>query len=310
MYPSDPGPKRLLIVEDDDAVREAVACQFRKRADYEVREAASAGEALEAFGVAPSDVVLIDIQLPDLSGIELVSRLKELRPAVRPIMMSGWADIQDTVKALRAGAVDFFQKPFKMEEVLASVEQAFQAIAAAQVGRPVHAYLIEERRVFRIPNDFSIIPHVISDILRSLEGDFGINKSELDGVQTALHEMMINAIEHGNLGITYEEKSRLLETPSGLHEEFERRAQDPSRSGRRVTVVYQETPEAVTVRIADEGEGFDHASLPDPTQPYESRHGRGILITRVFMDEVRFNEAGNEVTLVKYKKPRRKTQPA
>lgn len=293
----------LLIVEDEEMVRDVIVRQIENKSNFRVSAAASAGEALAFLEKETPDVALIDIRLPDMQGTELIRRIKEVRPHLRAIMMSGWADIQDTITALRCGAVDFFQKPLKIDDVLASIDHAFEMASAIRASRSLQPFLLEEIRTFRIPNEVSLVPHLTAEITGSLEGDPGISRDELEGIRTSIHEIVLNAIEHGNLAITYDEKSQLMQSVLGLKREIARRAADPRYRDRRVLVTFQNTPQVAIVTVADQGDGFDHSKLPDPSQLGDAPHGRGILITKIFMDEVRYNAKGNEVTLMKYKKP-------
>jgi hypothetical protein len=108
----------------------------------------------------------------------------------------------------------------------------------------------------------------------------------------------VNAIYHGSLEL----KSQLLEEDEI---EFARllreRARQSPYASRRVHVIARETRTEVTYIIRDEGPGFDPSSLPDPTDPanLERRSGRGLFLIRTFMDEVRHNGKGNEITMVK-----------
>jgi hypothetical protein len=117
--------------------------------------------------------------------------------------------------------------------------------------------------------------------------------------------MIINAIEHGNLGITYEEKSRAREA-NDLSDLIRRRAQEPERRRRRVRITCEITPAGLRCLIQDQGKGFNHSvysSIEDPALLFErigtSLHGRGIVLTRLQFDEVTFNDIGNEVCIIK-----------
>ena len=120
-------------------------------------------------------------------------------------------------------------------------------------------------------------------------------------IVTALKEALLNAIEHGNLEL--DSKMR----DDGTGEEFyrlaETRMQQEPYCNRRVTVTMRLSPEQLAYVIRDEGPGFDPSTLPDPTDPesIQRAHGRGLLLIRSFMDDVVFNEAGNQITLIKYR---------
>lgn len=291
----------LLIVEDEDFILEMVEKWVKDNTSYQVTCVSRADEALRRLPELRPDVILSDIRMPGMSGQELLSEVKRIDPTIPFILMSGHGDIVDTIKALRSGALDFFQKPFKMGSLMASIDRAFHLIDSRRFRKVVNSYLVDEQRRFKIPNDLDLVPHLISELVGYLDHDPALDHASLEGVRAALHEMIVNAIEHGNLGITYEEKSALMESPHGWWKEVESRAKIDPYQHRRVSIELQNTPGELKLVVEDEGEGFDHANLPDPTTAGHLLHGRGVLIARVHMDEVRYNEVGNRVTLIKNK---------
>ncbi len=122
--------------------------------------------------------------------------------------------------------------------------------------------------------------------------------ADLIRVGTALHEAFVNAIEHGNLELD----SGLRNDPSGAYQRLasERRRQTPF-CDRLVHVRARLSSEEAIITLLDQGPGFDPSVLPDPTDPENigKISGRGLLLIRTFMDDVFFNETGNEITLIK-----------
>ena len=115
----------------------------------------------------------------------------------------------------------------------------------------------------------------------------------------ALYEMIINAIEHGNCGVTYDEKSRFLERGGCMPDLIEKKCQDPAIASKSVTFDYTIYPTHARFVIADEGDGFDWRTMIK-TIPQEDAlrlHGRGILITKETVKKLEYNDKGNEVTL-------------
>ncbi|MDD3148000.1 MAG: cyclic nucleotide-binding domain-containing protein [Candidatus Riflebacteria bacterium] len=115
-----------------------------------------------------------------------------------------------------------------------------------------------------------------------------------------LIELLINAIEHGNCGITYDEKTRWLERNNNINELIDQKCTDPKIGARQVTLHYEIRPDASSFKITDEGDGFDWRALKAPTLSEEaiSLHGRGILLSRSMATELSYNEQGNEVEFV------------
>src|SRR5512138_207077 len=107
---------RLLIVDDDDQLREALVRRFQRQG-VSVTAAASGAEALDKAAQAPCDVALLDLHLPDLSGIDLLERLKEAQPPLEAIMLTAHGSIETAIQAMKRGAYDYLAKPFHLPEL-------------------------------------------------------------------------------------------------------------------------------------------------------------------------------------------------
>ncbi|MBV6493589.1 MAG: hypothetical protein LDLANPLL_01612 [Turneriella sp.] len=125
---------------------------------------------------------------------------------------------------------------------------------------------------------------------------------QLNLLRTCIREILINAIEHGNLAVSFEEKTRIIEERDFM-EFLRERQKDVKYTARRVHIEYTITHNQFTIQITDEGEGFDHKGFIKRAAEDDSllllEHGRGITMTQNAFDEVHFNEKGNQVTLVK-----------
>ena len=116
---------RVLVVDDDKAVRAALGVNLRK-AGYEVTLCRSAQEALAALADRPFDLVLTDVAMPGMSGLELLAQLRATWPNVRIVVMTGYGSVPDAVATMKAGADDYIIKPISREELLVIVERAVQ----------------------------------------------------------------------------------------------------------------------------------------------------------------------------------------
>jgi two-component system, LuxR family, response regulator FixJ len=116
-------PRVVHIIDDDEALRESLAFLLRT-AKLEVKSFDSAKAFLEALPDASLVCVITDVRMPDLSGIDLLKRLKELKVGVPVIVITGHGDIALAVEAMKIGAADFFEKPFNDDLLLASVHAA------------------------------------------------------------------------------------------------------------------------------------------------------------------------------------------
>ncbi len=124
---SEPGLMQGIVhvIDDDDALRESLTFLLRT-AQIDVRPYASAQTFLEALPDPSLNCIISDVRMPDMSGIDLLRRLKELRITVPVIVITGHGDVALAVEAMKIGAVDFLEKPFDDEVLLASVQSALR----------------------------------------------------------------------------------------------------------------------------------------------------------------------------------------
>jgi len=116
--------RRVLLIEDDEQMLEELANLFN---EYKIMTiTASSGEAgLELAQNKAFDVAVLDIKLPDISGVDLVSRLKKRRPHAAYILMTAYASLETAVKAVKKGALEYLLKPFDPQDLLRAVERGF-----------------------------------------------------------------------------------------------------------------------------------------------------------------------------------------
>ncbi|XDD47537.1 7TM diverse intracellular signaling domain-containing protein [Leptospira sp. WS39.C2] len=122
-------------------------------------------------------------------------------------------------------------------------------------------------------------------------------------VRSSVREIIINAVEHGNLNISFDEKSKAL--IEGNYLEFlQKRQEDPRYRQKKVKIEYSFSSEYVAFRITDEGKGFDHKKHMeksiDEMNEAHVQHGRGILMTKSVFDRIEYNDKGNQVSLIKF----------
>jgi len=293
---------QILIVDDQPEVlmflQEVLTDQ-----GYEVLTASDGPSGLEAYQQHRPAFTLTDISMPGMSGLDLLKQIKELNPEAAVMLMTGAGSEAYAVEALRLGAVNYFNKPVDINE-LGNTLNRYAALAAGfDYERYAAQFMVAEHLALCLDNDIDFVNHAVQMIINHCRSIFPL--TEIFTLRFGLYEMLVNAIEHGNLGITYQEKSAALEQ-NRLGELLKERAAEPERAARRVHITCDIKPEGLTCRIRDEGDGFDHSmysNTTDPAQLFEelgtSLHGRGILLTSLQFDTVRFNDKGNEVFIFK-----------
>ncbi len=166
----------------------------------------------------------------------------------------------------------------------------------------LNQYMESEQHHYRIGNLLLVADDLSLRITRNLNKF--TNKKELSFIRLAIREIIINAIEHGNLAITFEEKTKELDKDNYFNYLYERQ-KDPRFSDRTVKVEYSVNSDRIVYTIVDEGKGFDYKQyLTNDTEANESMlsHGRGITLAKSIFDEIQYNEIGNAVKLIKWLK--------
>lgn len=125
-------PPSVLVVDDDPEMRSLVLDVLR-REGYEVAEANDGTEVLRAIQVREINVVLMDKNLPGLSGLELLPTILSARPGIRIIMMTAFGDVPSYVEAVEQGAMEYLFKPFQMEELSKAIRKALEQETVSRV---------------------------------------------------------------------------------------------------------------------------------------------------------------------------------
>ena len=172
--------------------------------------------------------------------------------------------------------------------------------AATVLEDSISRFIEAERQIHVIGNFLNIADLITERIIKNTNKY--ADSAAVLGMHICVREMIINAIEHGNLAVSYAEKTRATDRETYIQLLLARQ-KDPRFRDRKVTVIYSLNNKRVLYRIRDEGAGFDHRRLmaADPNAPNAEglAHGRGITMARNIFDVVRYNDAGNQVTLIK-----------
>jgi len=113
--------KRILIVDDYQQLRNTIKDALESAGDYEVDEAENGLEALNLIRKSDYDMIISDVMMPEMGGIDLLKRIKEVQPNAVTIMMTAFPAVETTVSAMKKGAIDFIKKPFNLDELLFKV---------------------------------------------------------------------------------------------------------------------------------------------------------------------------------------------
>lgn len=136
----------VLIVDDEEGIRESLSGILEDEG-YDVLTASSGEDALTAAKEHVPDIIFLDVWLPEMDGIETLSRLKEMDSSIPVIMISGHGNIEIAVKATRFGAYDFLEKPLSLEKVLIAAKRALERKSLEEENRSLKENLIRKYRL-------------------------------------------------------------------------------------------------------------------------------------------------------------------
>jgi DNA-binding response OmpR family regulator len=275
--------KRILIVDDDRTLRVALDALLRG-AGYEVAQAADGPEGIRMIREQSADLVLLDVGLPGMTGLEILGELRRQAAAPRVVIMTADDTPETLLGAVRGQALRYIRKPFAPAAIVDVVADALASAPAASL--PIEV-------VSARPDWVEILAPCALEVVERIQAfvmqlDAALPDPVRESVSVAFRELLSNAIEWGG---------RL----------------DPDR---KVRISCLRAKRMLLYRIADPGQGFDiealkHAAIcnpdHDPLQHESVREARGLrpgglglAITRSLVDELIYNEARNEVVFVKY----------
>jgi len=298
----------VLFVDDEEPIRFSFKERFEDQ--FQINLASDGLEALEELRANHHayNVVVTDIKMPQMDGLEMIRNAREIDPDLGFIVVSGHGDTEDVIEALRLGARNFIRKPYSfadLENTIILESNRYRMIQDERERREgqrmTEQFLTSvDGMEFMLPNQIEWVNPVTFRLVAIMESVGICGESDRFNIALGLMEIITNAIEHGNLGLTQEEKR--IEKSRGEEAyqiELKRRAELPEYKDRKVRVVANINAQEAVVRVEDEGSGFDYEALPDPTDPENLfiPSGRGILLARSFIHEVAFSGKGNIVTL-------------
>jgi CheY-like chemotaxis protein len=295
----------ILVVEDSPVDRCLISGLLTKEPAWTVETAEHGLAALEKIGQAVPDLVLTDLQMPQMDGLDLVAAVRAEYPGLPIILMTAHGSESLAVEALKSGAASYVPKS-QLADILQSTVREVLALTAANRG---HERLIESLTstefCFSLENDPSLIDAVVDLMQQMLSGIGLCEPSQRLQLGVVLDQALRNAMYHGNLELSVEQMQEACEDlirGRGARVIDERRRQTPY-CRRKIAVNVRIAPDEARFTVRDEGPGFDVAAVlaQDHCEALEGTAGRGLLLMRTFMDEVTFNERGNEVTMIRRK---------
>ena len=285
-----------ILIVDDEPFNIEILTEHLEQKGYSVEPAYDGVEAWELLqrDDVSYDAILLDRMMPRMNGMELLAKIKQMdRFKMLPVILQTAMGSPEAVReGLNAGADDYLTKPFERETLLAIVSAAvrdrqsqLELLQQLQQQRDTLTMLRYGEFQFRTLAEAKRLSALLSSVCPDPER-----------VAMGLSELLINAVEHGNLGVTYKEKSKLIQDNT-WEAELERRLQQPQFAQRRASVMLTRDSQEIRFVVVDQGDGFDWKPFMEfSAERAFDPHGRGISLARMLsFDAIEYQGNGNTV---------------
>jgi CheY-like chemotaxis protein len=296
----------VLVVDDAAVDRRMAGGLLEKSPDLAVRYAENGSDALRQMHDSPPDVVVTDLLMPEMDGLELVTRIRMQYPNVPVILMTAIGGETLSIKALKQGAASYVPKSQLGNRLRATVEEVLSLASVTKT----YARLMEcQTRIefgYSLDNNVALIDALVDLVKQIVAGMRLCDHTGRFRVGVAVREALLNALYRGNLEINVAEmqQSRANVLDEEQMKFVEQRQSKPPFRDRKIFVDARVLSHEARFVIRDEGLGFDYASALrsrdlKSLDSLDALDGRGLVLIHSFMDEVTYNDSGNEITMIK-----------
>ncbi len=289
--------KKILVIDDEEPVRDVLKTALVENG-YSVFEAENGKKGVQRFIDVNPDIIITDVNMPEMSGIDVTKKIKDMKSDADVVIMTGYGTEDLVVQSLRSGATNYIKKPVDFKELMGILDSLILKRENRRRFEVLKEIVVREEKTLSIGNNIAKIWGTVNQILFNLPQK--IEEISVEGLKIGLYEILVNAIEHGNLGITYEEKKEALSSNT-YNTLLKQRLEEADTAGKKVNIKSMFSRKQLQVEIEDEGNGFNYKELSFLEDPETllSAHGRGILLASLYFDVIEYHGPGNSVTLIK-----------
>jgi DNA-binding NarL/FixJ family response regulator len=286
----------VLVVDDSTVDRKLATGLLMQESDWTIIEASDGKLAITAVKASAPDIVITDLQMPEMNGQELIEAIRKNHSHIPVIVMTSKGSEEIAVHALQSGASSYVPKRSLATMLVDTVRRVLAAMHENRKHSELMNRLVERTESFVLENDVNLLMAMSRHLQSLLADSWSLDRTDRLRTGTALEEALLNAMYHGNLEVSSELKEQDHQAFYALADE---RRQNLPWINRRIYVDIRINPQEALFVIRDDGAGFDPATLPDPTDPENLARpfGRGVMLMRAFMDDVQYNSKGNAVSL-------------
>ena len=270
---------------------------------HEVRHAANGRLALEVLSDESLDIVVTDLEMPEVNGLELVETMSTDYAHIPAILVTARGSEELAAQALQKGAAGYVPKNHLQSLLNDTIIDVLGVIRTDASFAKLISTLTKNVFEFEMGNDSEMISPLVGLLMQVVSGMDLIGGAEMNRLGVAIEHALINAMYRGNLqlGPSVTPPHHAIIYDDATSDLIERRKREAPYKDRKIFVQATASKEEIRIVIRDQGIGFDTSKVPEKVDGdlFAAESGKGLVLMKSFADELSFNESGNEVTMVK-----------
>ncbi len=293
---------KVLLVEDSPTQAVEIT-MLLEQAEHQVRHVTNGKLGLQLLESESLDVVVTDLEMPELNGLELVQAMRLDFAHVPAILVTGQGSESLAAEALQKGAAGYVPKTRMQDLLNDTITDVLGVIRSDASYSKLIATLTKNVFVFEMPNDPELVSPLVGLLMQVVSGMKLLGGMELVRLGVAVEHAVYNGMFRGNLELRRDETPcpRAAIYDQATNAVVEARKKESPYKDRTVHVEAIASEHAIRIVVRDQGPGFDTSRIPEAGDPaiLDSEQGQGLVLMTSFVDQLLFNEKGNEVTLIK-----------
>jgi CheY-like chemotaxis protein len=298
MPPTETGGPVILLVDDSPIDRRLMTRLLEADGQFRLFEASDGVEALEILQTTPADLVVTDLQMPNMNGLQLLQAVGGRYPTLSVVVITARGSEQLAVEAIESGAASYVPKSRLAEDLCSTLTRVLSSRRNDSLADCVSQSLVSAEAIYELPCDPEVLTAAAGMVDDLIQRSWNCPPRDGLRIRMTLEEALLNSLYHGALELPLELRVNDLA-------EYYKLARD--RQGvapwkdRTITLRVEYSPTELILEVADQGFGFDFEAFLNVAEAavIERPYGRGILLMRTVMDEVQFLDGGRITRLSK-----------
>lgn len=290
-----------ILVAEDSATQAVQIRGLLEAADFQVEVVSNGFEALAKLGEFTPDLVLTDLSMPQMNGLDLVVAARREFPQIPVVLMTAFGSEEIAVRALQSGAASYVPKRNLASDLVTTLGDVLEVVRCNREDERLAAHFAGLEAGFALPAVappiLAVVGYVQDGMARLRLGDATDRVRIGVALDTAVHNMLL----YGNLELSPEQVAVAYKQNGSHHSLVDERTRQSPFAARKIHVEIAITSAQVRIVVRHEGPGFDLNQICEAADCEElgGERARGWLLVNSFMDEVRFDPAGTSVTFAR-----------